>query len=507
MACNLRPTSSTLNWGWDGDYNATFLLTATATEEALNPDGTGTGGAYDSDSYSLRQIAFIGLYPDKDGTSEYIKDTVVVDKILVRDDNTYQPGENVLAYVNVEKNNINGYPQQIKYKLVNTNDNEEVLVNPEIITVVVNPGKSCPYSFYFTIPAEVKRGAAYQLVLLMEDKLGEWKPFATTPQYFSSSIRISRWAGIGPGINGPFSIYCNGYASADSPIGAVSFRNYSQETLTQPLVIWVYPEEGGDSIDYFDLGEVTLESNNGKSLHFSYEDLHSQTLPDQPQTLMPGQNYLLRLQNLATGEFLSEPIPLYFRKSMTIECTIPETGWVTLCVPFDIVDIPEGFTVYFLFDIENEELSLIEDISIMPNVPCIVHGTPGTTYSFTCPVTPVGLQTMGLLTASTEGDIYAPKGSYVLQNRDGLTGFYKVQEDNQVLVKRYEAYLVPDKECGDFISLGEYYEPPTAIESISTHADNRGTQTYDLFGNEVGEEYRGIVIRKGKKIMNKISTL
>ena len=49
-----------------------------------------------------------------------------------------------------------------------------------------------------------------------------------------------------------------------------------------------------------------------------------------------------------------------------------------------------------------------------------------------------------------------------------------MQEDNQVLFKQYEAYLMPDVECGDFISLG----------------------------NEVDEDYRGIVIRKGKIFMN-----
>ena len=487
-----------INWGWDGDYNSYFLLTSTDTEEALSPDGTGTGGAYDSDSYSLNQSVYIGLYPDKDGTSEYIKDTLVVNQILVRTDNTYQPGENVLAEVHVEKNNINGYPLQIKYKLVNTEDKEEILINPDIVTVGVKAGKYCSYNFYLTIPTEAKRGATYQLELLMEDEQGEWNPFATKPEYYRSSISISRWAAIGLGKSNHFTIYNDGYASADSKIGNVGVRNYSQERLTQPLVIWVYPEEGGDSIDYFDLGEVTLESNNGKTLDFSYQDLHSQTLPGKPQTLVPGQNYLLRLQNLATGEIQAEPIPLYFRESMTIECTIPETGWGTLCLPFNIVDLPEGLAAYFLGDVLNDEVSLYDESFIMPNFPYIIHCTPGTTYSFTGPATPVGLQTVYLLTSSTEGDIYAPKGSYVLQCRDGITGFYKVQEDNQVLVKQYEAYLVPDTECGDFISLGEYYQPPTAIECISAQSEPRNTQSFDLSGKVIGADHKGIVIRDGK---------
>lgn len=488
-----------INWGWDGDYNATFLLTASTTEKALRPAGTGTGGAEANASYSFSQDAIIGLYPDKDGTSEYIKDTFVIDSFYKAKRKTYQPGEVFLGNAYIKKQDKKGYPLQIRYKLVNKDDSEEVLMIPEISTVTVFPGVSSVFSVSFTIPTEVRRGATYQIVPMLEDEQGEWKAIAFKQDGDPLEISISLWTGIGPDKDSSITIYNNGYASADGTIGSANVVNYMLDTLTQPLVIWVYPEEDGDSIDYFDLGEVTLKGSDYDWLHFSYQDLHSQTLPGQPQTLVPGQNYLLRLQNLATGEIDAEPTPFCFCESTTIEYTIPDSGWGTFCLPFYLRDLPEDLTVYFILSIDDDELTLVPDYELYCNSPLIVQGTPGTTYRFSGPATPVGLQTVDFLTASTEGDIYAPKGSYVLQCRNGLTGFYKVQEDNQVLVKQYEAYLVPDVECGDFISLGEYYEPPTAIESISTHTDDRDTQTYDLFGNEVGEGYHGIVIRKGKK--------
>lgn len=294
-------------------------------------------------------------------------------------------------------------------------------------------------------------------------------------------------------------VYDEGYASVDKRIGGVFVKNFAKETLTQSFVVWVYPEEGGDSIDYFDLGETTLESEQIDYLEFSYKHLHSLTLPDQPQTLVPGQNYLLRLQNLTTGDFLAEPAAMYFRETITIEITLPESGWGTICLPVTTDTLAKDLSVYYIYEIVDDILGLANLRRIACNAPCIIHGTPGATYSFYGADAPRRfVNNFPYMSGSTEGDVYAPKDSYVLQSRDGITGFYKVMEDNQVLVKQYEAYLVPKTECGDFISLGEYYQPPTAIESINAQSEIRNTQSFDLSGKVVGFDQKGIVIRGGK---------
>lgn len=46
------------------------------------------------------------------------------------------------------------------------------------------------------------------------------------------------------------------------------------------------------------------------------------------------------------------------------------------------------------------------------------------------------------------------------------------------------------------------YSPPTSIDRIENNAKGDG-QTYNLQGQKVGKNYRGIVIRNGKKTVNK----
>lgn len=57
-----------INWGWAGYCDGYFPLTGTG---ALQPSGSGTGGAGDGAAYTGSQSAFIGLVPDPDGEGVY----------------------------------------------------------------------------------------------------------------------------------------------------------------------------------------------------------------------------------------------------------------------------------------------------------------------------------------------------------------------------------------------------------------------------------------------------
>ncbi len=55
-----------INWGWSGYCDGYFLLTSTDSEKALQPGGSGSGGAEEDDAYDQKQSVFIGLEPDYD---------------------------------------------------------------------------------------------------------------------------------------------------------------------------------------------------------------------------------------------------------------------------------------------------------------------------------------------------------------------------------------------------------------------------------------------------------
>lgn len=54
-----------MNWGWSGYCDGYFVLTATQNEEALKPNGTGSGGAAEDDSYSFKQLIEKNFMPDQ----------------------------------------------------------------------------------------------------------------------------------------------------------------------------------------------------------------------------------------------------------------------------------------------------------------------------------------------------------------------------------------------------------------------------------------------------------
>ncbi len=108
---------------------------------------------------------------------------------------------------------------------------------------------------------------------------------------------------------------------------------------------------------------------------------------------------------------------------------------------------------------------------------------------------------VGLLTAGT-----VPSGSYVLQNQSGVTSFYKTSADLAGTANRCYLDLtsVPDEPTlvkgltinlvGD-ITTG--VEAPVAAETVEDGI------YYNLNGQQVTKDYKGIVIVNGKKFYNK----
>lgn len=57
------------NWGWGGYCDGDYPMTGTG---ALLPGGSGIGGGGEDEAYTERQDAFIGLIPDKVGTTQFV---------------------------------------------------------------------------------------------------------------------------------------------------------------------------------------------------------------------------------------------------------------------------------------------------------------------------------------------------------------------------------------------------------------------------------------------------
>lgn len=126
-----------INWGWRGSYNGYFLLTATSSEPALTPEGTGSGGGAAGSSYVNKQYIIAGLKPDKN----------------------YAGGVTCTKIVNWNGGNfIAGNDFKLIFEMENTSS-KEVTIDPTVYFYPADGGGSLGYidnGPKVTIPAKSK---------------------------------------------------------------------------------------------------------------------------------------------------------------------------------------------------------------------------------------------------------------------------------------------------------------------------------------------------------------
>ena len=193
---------------------------------------------------------------------------------------------------------------------------------------------------------------------------------------------------------------------------------------------------------------------------------------------------------------------------------LPENKYATLCSPHAVHLMNGDITAVYTVDGVDEngatlvmtELTL-EDNTIPANTPVLLyaengasnqHAGFGTAYA--------GMDlTKGLLTG-VYADTEAPVGSYVLQNHDGVVGFYQVSEEEKPLIWAYKCYLtapelpdtdniVPDVKAFTF---GE----ATAIKTVEALTAGKA-QIFDMNGRQLQKLQKGINIVNGVKVLVK----
>lgn len=182
--------------------------------------------------------------------------------------------------------------------------------------------------------------------------------------------------------------------------------------------------------------------------------------------------------------------------------TVTSAGASTLVLPYDAT-IPNGVKAYTLTNMVGEATAKATELtgSIPANTPVLINAAAGT-YNFH------GTKTTWEKTEKTVGALtsvrvckYVPVGSYVLQNHNGQVGFYKVVEEKSVMIGANRAYLTPSVAMAA-AKINIEYPEVTGITSIKDTTIENDVM-YNLAGQKVGNDYRGIVIKNGCKFFNK----
>ncbi|MBE6254832.1 MAG: hypothetical protein E7105_04880 [Prevotella sp.] len=190
---------------------------------------------------------------------------------------------------------------------------------------------------------------------------------------------------------------------------------------------------------------------------------------------------------------------------VTVSCKAGKYG--TVIFPFT-PDVSTGFDNIKFYSCAsvNNSYTQIEEVSTPEaNTPYIIKNNGGSDFSKTISgfsVAEESSYTVGLLTG-VYTNAYIPVSDasnsyYVLQTKDDVQAFYKV-EDADFPGTPYKCYLtLPATHVKAFL----FPEDPTAINAIET-AENENTEIYNLAGQRLSKAQKGVNIVNGKKVLVK----
>lgn len=165
------------------------------------------------------------------------------------------------------------------------------------------------------------------------------------------------------------------------------------------------------------------------------------------------------------------------------ELSVPSSQWTTIYVPFAF-QIPEGMEVYIPDAVQSSVIHISKVEKTKANTPYLIKASEGYYDLSGHARDTVDLQTAGLL-VGTHKQIASPQGSFVLQDGEAGTGFYR----GTYVVEAHKAYMQIDATdnyflCGNFDGLNAIFNNDEAsIEAV-----------YNLSGQRVSGLSKGISI-------------
>ena len=195
-----------------------------------------------------------------------------------------------------------------------------------------------------------------------------------------------------------------------------------------------------------------------------------------------------------------------------VELTISESTYATFYYENDAYMVPEGLTAYTAT--KNGNTISLEDkgIYIPAGCPVVIHGEPGT-YQFKWSDSSTSFTGDNDLVGSEEGGKDEETGYkyYVLswKNQNKLpeeVGFYWQSGSHGMWasVKAHQAYMKVPEGVAPANGFSFTFDETTSVTTIDGDSTlDMNAPMYNLAGQRVGKDYRGVVIQNGKKVIKK----
>ena len=191
-----------------------------------------------------------------------------------------------------------------------------------------------------------------------------------------------------------------------------------------------------------------------------------------------------------------------YKVTFTPSANVTDAEWATTVTPDYAVDFADGVKAYIVESV-GEAITLKEIDDAPANTPIIVNASKGS-YTMTKKASATSDVTGNLLEAATGTETGDGNGNYyVLGMTSTGVGFGKLADG--VTLAKGKAFIpgsawTSSKDFLPFV-IGDEENETTSIKAVET-AEVSGT-VYNLAGQKVGKDYKGIVIVNGKKVIRK----
>lgn len=202
------------------------------------------------------------------------------------------------------------------------------------------------------------------------------------------------------------------------------------------------------------------------------------------------------------------PLSVYVDGAWLVEkesVHIGTNGWATYASDCAVKYDDLGLEAYAVkLNDDNTSVSYTPLTGVVPAyTPVLLKGTADTNYEINSKAdwvsnVPTDLKASdGTATSTDAATLYA------LSTVDGVTAFYPVKKNSAIPAKRCYLEVKSTSPKAAFYSLGTNFGETTGISSVENKVEKADAPVYNLAGQLVGKDYKGLVIKNGKKFVIK----
>lgn len=184
--------------------------------------------------------------------------------------------------------------------------------------------------------------------------------------------------------------------------------------------------------------------------------------------------------------------------------TIPSSSFATYAAYYPVNYAKLGLTAYAVkLNDAKDGVEFTEIPGVVPaGVPVLLKGDANKEYALDkvdgwSPVSTDLKASDGTSASKDETTLYA------LSTVDGVTAFYPVKKNSPIPAKRCYLEVKSTSPKAAFYSLGTNFGETTGISSVENKVEKADAPVYNLAGQLVGKDYKGLVIKNGKKFVIK----